>query len=61
MSKETNLRYEQPHRPSQLFIEYTKKLQVSWNSVIKEQKQKADRSRSRSRLDYNLDIDKSVI
>uniref|UniRef100_A0A2C9LEE4 Uncharacterized protein n=1 Tax=Biomphalaria glabrata TaxID=6526 RepID=A0A2C9LEE4_BIOGL len=27
MSKETNLRYEQPHKPSKLFLEYTKNLQ----------------------------------
>lgn len=34
MSKETNLRYEQPHRPSKLFQEYTKQLQANDSVLI---------------------------
>ncbi|KAK3783258.1 hypothetical protein RRG08_047713 [Elysia crispata] len=34
MSKETNLRYEQPHRPSKLYQEYTKNLQANDVALI---------------------------
>jgi len=40
MSKETNLRYEQPHRPSQLFVEYTTRLQANDSLLINELEQK---------------------
>ncbi|KAH9524729.1 hypothetical protein Btru_027639 [Bulinus truncatus] len=34
MSKETNLRYEQPHKPSKLFLEYMKNLQSNDSIMI---------------------------
>lgn len=40
MSKETNLRYEQPHKPSKLFQEYTKNLQANDVVIISNVQQK---------------------
>ncbi|GFS22378.1 hypothetical protein ElyMa_006949400 [Elysia marginata] len=40
MSKETNLRYEQPHRPSKLYQEYTKNLQANDVVIISNLEQK---------------------
>jgi len=40
MSKETNLRYEQDHRASNLYVEYTKKLQANDQLLINEIDQK---------------------
>ncbi|RUS80932.1 hypothetical protein EGW08_011313 [Elysia chlorotica] len=34
MSKETNLRYEQPHKPSRLYHEYMKKLQANDVNIV---------------------------
>ncbi|XP_005092386.1 uncharacterized protein LOC101862098 [Aplysia californica] len=40
MSKETNLRYEQPHNPSKLYQEYTKNLQANDQLLINDIDQK---------------------
>jgi len=40
MSKETNLRYEQPHCPSKLYQNYTKQLQANDQLLINELDQK---------------------
>uniref|UniRef100_A0A0B6YY24 Uncharacterized protein n=1 Tax=Arion vulgaris TaxID=1028688 RepID=A0A0B6YY24_9EUPU len=40
MSRDTNLRYEQPHRPCKLFQEYIKNLQVNEVQLDKGQDQK---------------------
>ncbi|GFO38051.1 hypothetical protein PoB_006455600 [Plakobranchus ocellatus] len=41
MSKETNLRYEQPHKPSKLYQEYTKQLEANDRMLINNLDQKS--------------------